>query len=405
MQIIHTEYRAVNIDKIKINGNTYTNYGAYSFIWEKSYFTSPTRSGRGVIGNLNSYSTFLVGHFTIDFSIISIDDYRSIMRQHYEQNEFVVECYDPIYNEYIKLKMYFATEEMAKLFIVNKKIQNKTEWENWLMVVGVQDYKLEMISTNNDLDLVSVVYHLNPPTDTGYLDQTIGENDVYKGEDLLIGGASDFQTETFGGAYKFTKWNTSPNGGDLGNYMDGYAYTINNDLVLYAQWESATDHLLTFNYGLADPVINESANTYETNRVVVQGKSIGLLPIPETPTVKIDNTIYYPYKNGAWYKTPTKAPNSVPISSNELYWLDRDSTIYLLYDTETYSITYFVDGELHSTESAVEYKTLIPLPQLVKSGFTFDGWYTTSDFKDGTKASGTMPPYPLTLYARWVENK
>ena len=29
---------------------------------------------------------------------------------------------------------------------------------------------------------------------------------VYKGEELIIGGGSTFQSETFGGAYKFTKW-------------------------------------------------------------------------------------------------------------------------------------------------------------------------------------------------------
>ena len=38
------EYRAVDIDKVKINGNTFTNYGAYSFIWEKTYIKSPSRA-------------------------------------------------------------------------------------------------------------------------------------------------------------------------------------------------------------------------------------------------------------------------------------------------------------------------------------------------------------------------
>ena len=89
-EIIDKEYRAVDIEKVVIGGNTYTNYGAYSYILEKTYVKSPSRSASGSIGNLNSYATFLTGHLVIDFSIISIDDYRAIMRQHYEQNENVV---------------------------------------------------------------------------------------------------------------------------------------------------------------------------------------------------------------------------------------------------------------------------------------------------------------------------
>jgi uncharacterized repeat protein (TIGR02543 family) len=43
------------------------------------------------------------------------------------------------------------------------------------------------------------------------------------------------------------------------------------------------------------------------------------------------------------------------------------------------------------------------LPSFVKSGYTFDGWYSDPSFADGTKVeNGNMPPYGLTLYARWV---
>jgi uncharacterized repeat protein (TIGR02543 family) len=111
---------------------------------------------------------------------------------------------------------------------------------------------------------------------------------------------------------------------------------------------------------------------------------------------------YTPYYNGKWYKTPIKASNSVALTDNTSYWADRDSTIYLLYDTYTYTLTLYIDGELYQSNS-IAYNTPMNLPQLVKSGYAFDGWYHTQDFQSGTKISGNMPPYNLSLYARWVE--
>ena len=408
-EIIKSDYRAVDIDKVIIDGDTFTNYGDFQFVWEKSYVKSPKRSNAGVIDNLDSYATFVTPRLILNFSIMSIDDYRAIMRKDLERNEFIVECYDPIYNQRISVKMYFATPQLAKLYTIAKTRLNGEEWEDFVEIVGVHGYTVELIGTNADLDKVSVIYHLNPPADTGYADQTVGEYDVYQGEDIVIGGsASNFVAETFGDVYKFAKWNTSASGGEQGNYLNGYAYTINIDLVLYAQWEKTEENTLTFNYGLSDPAIDESTYTYETSRKVVQGKSIGTLPTAQTPTVKAkdlngNETTYTPYTNGAWYKTPIKTPNSVAVKNGDLYWINRDSTIYLLYDTTQYALNLYLDGSLYQT-NFIAYNSPMNLPLLVKNGHTFDGWYYTSDFQKETKVGGLMPPYALNLYARLVKN-
>ena len=404
----YNEYRAIDIDKVVIDENVFTNYGAYSFIWEKTFVKQPQRSASGSIGNLNSYATFLTPHLILDFSVMSIDDYRAIMRMHYEKNEFIVKCYDPIYNETITVKMYFGTEEMAKLHTISRvRLAENGVWEDWVELAAVNEYKVELIGTNNAIDTISVIYHKNPPITTGEADSTIGEEDIYIGEEIVIGAsASAITSETFNGLYKFKHWNTTSELSDKNVYVDGQAYTINNDLVLYAQWDSATSHILSYNYGLGDPDINEESYTYITNRTVVQGQSIGVLPDVPIPKVKytrngVENT-YTPYYNGKWYKTPVKASNSVPISNNALYWLNRDSTIYLLYDVMSYTLKLYIDGKLYQTNS-IGYNTPINLPSLVQSGKTFDGWYSTPDFVEGSKVlSNSMPPFDLTLYARWV---
>ena len=412
-ETIKTQYDASDIAYIKIDGNTFSNYGAYQFIWEKTFVKSPERSSNGSLGNLNSYATFLTPHLVINFSIMSIDDYRAIMQMHYEKNEFIVECYDPIYNQKIKKKMYFGTEEMAKLYTINqKRLGSNNEWEDWIELVGVQEYSVELIGTNNDIELVSVLYKVNAPSTPDFAVDS-GEFDIYNGEDIVIGANTNIPQETFGGKYKFKNWNLSrkPEDENRGVYINGNVYTINvNDetrsLILYAQWQRTTENILSYNYGLADPAINDSENVYVTNKKVTKGQSIGALPIAETPKVKYNDLTgvereYSPYYNGLWYKTPIKAPNSVALKDNTLYWLKTDATIYLLYDIAKYSLNLYIEGSLYQS-NLVEYNSTMNLPQLVKSGYTFDGWYYTSDFKNGTKFSGNMPPYNLTLYARWI---
>lgn len=406
-EIIKKEYVALDIDKVIINGNTFTNYGDFQFSLEKSYVKSPKRGGNGAIGNLNSYATFITPRLIINFSVMSIDDFRTLVRTDLERNEFIVECYDHIYNKRRTAKMYFTTLQMAKLYTLNKVRYNKSEWEDFIQIVGVRDYTVEMVGTNSDLELVSVVYHLNPPESTGRDDKFVGEDDVYMGQDIVIGGAaSDFVNETFDGAYRFSKWNVKSEGGEKGVYLNGYAYTINADLVLYAQWEATTEHTLTFNYGIADPAINDIELTYETSRKVLEGAKIGKLPVAETPYVEVDNGgisyKYYPYYNGKWYRTPVKAANSVEVKETDLYWTNRDSTIYLLYDVYTYPLSLYLNGVLYQL-NLIEYNTPMNLPNLVMDGYTFDGWYSTPDFQEGTKQSGLMPPHTLNLYARWIK--
>ena len=38
-EIRDREYNAVDIDKVVIDGDTFTNYGDFQFVWEKSYVT------------------------------------------------------------------------------------------------------------------------------------------------------------------------------------------------------------------------------------------------------------------------------------------------------------------------------------------------------------------------------
>jgi hypothetical protein len=141
-----------HIDKVTIDNNTFTDYSAFSYIMEKSYVKSPVRSNSGAIENLDSYAWFLTPHLKIDFGAMSIDSYRTIMKLIRAKNEFVVTCYDVVNDVDVTHNMYFATEEMPKLWAIAKALNG----EEWVELLGVQDYTVELIGTNTDFETVEI---------------------------------------------------------------------------------------------------------------------------------------------------------------------------------------------------------------------------------------------------------
>ena len=123
---------------------TYVGLSDYTFIWEKSYVKSPNRSMSGAMGNLDTYATFVTPHMTATFDMMTISDYRKLVKQALSANEFVVTCFDTIYNTEITHRMYFGT-------LSSPKYVTRTEDDGTVTLIGVRDYTVELIGTNNEL--------------------------------------------------------------------------------------------------------------------------------------------------------------------------------------------------------------------------------------------------------------
>jgi hypothetical protein len=234
-------YKASGIEKVVIDGNEFTDYKAFSFLWEKTYVKSPIRSGSGSIENLDSYATFLTPHLRIDFSLLSIDSYRSLMKLLYSKNEHTVTCYDVVYNKLTTNKMYFSTEEMPKLVALARELNG----EEYVELLAIEGYVVEMVGTNSNLPTVQITYNLNPPLDVSWDSETTVSIEVPVnvsqpiGEDAII-VLGDEKTKisniNFNNKYKFKCWSETSNG--LGfNYIDGDAYMVRGSTTLYAIWE------------------------------------------------------------------------------------------------------------------------------------------------------------------------
>lgn len=407
------EYQAIDIDKVIIDGNEFINYGEYSFLWEKTYVKSPVRAtGNGAINNLNSYSTFLTAHLKINFSLMSIDTYRRFMQLLYSKNEFSVSCYDVVYNRTVEnIKMYFATEEMPKLWTIATMLQSGNSVE----LLGVQNYTVEMVGTNVESGTISVVYHTNPLFGT---DITASGDEYSRGTDFIIRNFNENENFVLPSGYVFSSWNTKPDGSGV-TYLAGNVYYGINDLVLYAQYTSTATRTLTFNYGLGEPQKNNNLQditsidivydeTYGTaisraNITLSNGTRLSDFPNSSNPSVVYLGETYYPYTAKGWFTTSTigsiNGEEQRALRLTDKYKINGNGTIYQIFTPKQYTITFDVKGGYSVNSITDDYGKTITAPTPRKDGQVFDGWYIDENYT--TRFNNQVPPKNITVYAKW----
>jgi len=229
-------YKERQLDRIEIDGNEICGYFEYSFIEEKSYFSSPVRSSGGAIDNLNSYATFLTPRIVIKYNLMHINDYRKLMTLLQSKNEFTVTCYDIVKDARVTHKMYCATPSMPTIFQRN------------LEVLGIKDYTVELIGTNNETETYTVTYNYNIPSGVTWTYETSATQTFTRNVSGLVGGANaqytksntkyNLSTSEDVTGYTFGGWNTKADGTGI-MYIDGDAYFMTQTQTLYAIWRAS----------------------------------------------------------------------------------------------------------------------------------------------------------------------
>lgn len=436
-------YGTTAISHIVIDGNKFGGYKTFSSFWEKTYVKQPERSASGVIDNLNSYATFVTFHLKVDFAMMSIDDYRNLYKLMLSKNEFIVTAYNVLDNKNPHTcKMYFAPDQMPKLYAVARKLQGQGEPNKFIEVLGVQDYTIELIGTNAQLGGLTVTYQYNidnlkekiiadikkdNPNSTvsvGISEGAYGITvDVESGQDIIIGQGADSITNkrltalititneqgitrTKQVDYKFKKWNESENGESV-NYLNGQTYTVLNSISFFAQWEDTNSYTLSYNYGLGEPQVDSYGNAIYSKEIKL-GDPYGDLYVSTTPSVKFNNETKYPYRRKGWYKTPQigftvdESGNQVevsPITSTTPYSVVGNSTIYQIFEPLSYTLTFNSNGGTSISAITTTYDSTVAIPIPKKDGKTFKGWYYDEKFE--RPFGGKMPPVDATLYAKW----
>lgn len=135
------------------DNDKFTNYGDFSFVWQMTLKENPDRADNGGLPQLRNIPGLITGNLKINFDLMSIDDYRRIMKLIYEVPEhcYKVKTYDIVYDRMIIIEMYFYPEEMPKIFAIAEHLQGIGGGsEDWLDLIGVQGHVVQMVGTGND---------------------------------------------------------------------------------------------------------------------------------------------------------------------------------------------------------------------------------------------------------------
>ena len=194
-----------------------------------------------------------------------------------------------------------------------------------------------------------------------------------------IGNNIVLPTPTKTGA-KFKGWYTSATEGTKAGDA-GKNYLPNENITLYAQWDEA-EYTLTINPNGGE--LNGSSQLQTIKGVYNSTKEIGTPIAPESYTITLNNndgtentsTLKQTQSFEKW-----TSENGIEINGTSYTFAPSDDTITASY-----------------TRNQVE------LTDLSRSGYTFEGWYTSAN--GGEKiTSPYMPQQDITLYAHWTANK
>ena len=183
-------------------------------------------------------------------------------------------------------------------------------------------------------------------------------------------------------------------------YQDLYNFSapVTELFTLYAKWEDATTYEVTFNLTSGvHPNLGDITGAPE-NQYIVSGDKVSdpLNPISNGYTFKgwfTDNTFTTSYE----FSTP----------------ITEVKTIYGMWELITYTITYNKNnGEwvgAYTPNDSWTWTTAdtIQLPNfsnLTRTHYTFDGWFTSSDFSGAQVTSLVGRTTNLILYAKWIFN-
>ena len=179
--------------------------------------------------------------------------------------------------------------------------------------------------------------------------------------------------------YRYVEWAE-----DTGFNFSGTAITWN--ISLYAKWT---------------PV--EYAITYELDGWTNSENNVTWYTI-ETPDITFANPTKEWYNFDGWF-TDTQFTTWVTTIPT---WTTWNITLYAKWTPVEYAITYELDGWTNSENNTWIYTIETPditLENPTKDWYTFNGWFTDTQFTTWVTTIPTWTTWNITLYAKWTENK
>jgi uncharacterized protein (TIGR02145 family)/uncharacterized repeat protein (TIGR02543 family) len=179
--------------------------------------------------------------------------------------------------------------------------------------------------------------------------------------------------------YAFSGWNTNSSGNGT-TYSAGSSFSVTDDVTLYAKWEIIPTYTITFNAN--------NGTVSPTSGTTGDGGRLASLPTPTRTG----------YNFNGWYTATT---SGTQVTTSTIF--SANATIYAQWTLITYTITFNANSGTVSPTSGTtgEGGRLTSLPTPTRTGYTFNGWYTTSTGSTQVTTS-TAFSASATIYAQWT---
>ncbi|NME72855.1 leucine-rich repeat protein, partial [Flammeovirga aprica] len=176
--------------------------------------------------------------------------------------------------------------------------------------------------------------------------------------------------------YTFEGWYSEP---EFTNKVESLASGSTGDVILYAKYS---------------PI--EYSITYESNGGTHANEAVSFTI--ESSEITLTSATKLGYTFEGWYSDSEFTNKVASITSGST----GDVTLYAKFTPESYTITYNTDGGEHSNlESYTIESSEITLSEATKLGYTFDGWYSDSEFTSKVESISSGSTGDLTLYAKF----
>jgi hypothetical protein len=308
--------------------------------------------------------------------------------------------------------MYFAPDQMPKLYAVARKLQGQSD--KYIEVLGVQDYTIELIGTNASMDKVEIRYY---DENDNLIANAV--NSVDKGVEAIVNYDYVPTNGRFDG-----KW--QKNNVEGAYVFNGSVITPTDNVKLKAVVESTNQYTLSLDYGIGIKPIPQVSTKQVDSFSVTKNTVIGTAILNANITLADGTTFAFPssgtgvdkvnynekeyngsdaYEFKGWYWS-TEVNSAMQVFAYTDYGQSSNRTIHQIYTPKSYEITFDTnDTDITLLPITAKYNEKVVVPKLNKTGRNFKGWYWTDKDKNGKDVevgfNGVMPPFTLNLYAKW----
>jgi uncharacterized repeat protein (TIGR02543 family) len=203
-------------------------------------------------------------------------------------------------------------------------------------------------------------------------------------QQVTYGAIINVLPETVRLGYTFEGWFTEANG-DGAKYTKETVYSVTDNTTLYAKW-TLKRHTISFD--------------------AQGGNTVSAIQTDYDATVSLTDATRTGYTFKGW-NTKSDGTGISYIGSIH-YTADSDISLYAQWEANTYTLNFDVQGGNPINNQSVTYNHAVGiLPNLTRTGYTFDGWFTGTN-GGGIQYSETTV-YTVadntTLYAQWTARK